>query len=61
VVLFNDYLKKIPIEKIETDLFANLKKDDLIKLYDYLNKTFEYLSDVKDVKDGNFFVFLEEN
>ena len=52
VVLFNDYLKKIPNEKFETELLEKLTKDDLVKLYDYLNKTFEFLSDIKDVKDG---------
>lgn len=52
VVLFNDYLKKIPNEKFETELLDKLTKDDLVKLYDYLNKTFEFLSDIKDIKDG---------
>ena len=61
VVLFNDYLKKVQIEKIDTELLCNLNKDQLVKLYDYLNKTFEFLSDLKDIKDGfSFYFHLEK-
>jgi len=55
VVLFNEYLKKIPIEKIENELFNNLTRDNLVKFYDFLNKTFEFMSDMKDIKEGYFF------
>lgn len=60
IVLFNEYLKKIPAEKIDDELLNKLEKENLVKLYDYLNKTFEFLSDLKDVKDGIVY-FLNES
>lgn len=61
VMLVNEYLKKIQIEKVDSELLSNLSKDNLVKLYDYLNKTFEFLSDLKDVKDGIIIIILKCN
>lgn len=50
LVLFNEYLKRISSEKIEKELLDNIDKKYYVKLYDALNKNFEFLSELKDGK-----------
>ena len=48
IVLFNEYLKRITLEKIDSELLNSIDKKYLGKLYDCLNKTFEFLSEMKE-------------
>lgn len=48
LVLFNEYLKRIPAEKLEKELLDSMDKKYYVKLYDALNKNFEFLSELKD-------------
>jgi ribosomal protein S8 len=50
LILFNEYLKRIPAEKLETEILSNMDKKYYVKLYDALNKNFEILSESKEGK-----------
>jgi hypothetical protein len=58
VNLFNDYLKKFSVDKVDVDLIDKLTEDEVVNLYEYINKTYEFIPLGEQNIKRSFFFFL---